>query len=747
MKSARGVAVIVALASVLVAVVVPSARAQAGAASLTVVVKDNYGVLPGASVRVVKKDTQAASRGVTDSAGVASFGGLAAGNYAVRSSLSGFADTEQSASLAAGEKKTVEIVLSLAQFSTTVTVTTANRREELLLDVANPTTLIDESQIGDTGARSAKDLLVEQNGQGIQVQPGGGQGHVSINGVPNSGVLVLVNGRRYIGKDANGSLNLEDLQLPGIEKIEVVKGAGSALYGTEAMGGVINFITKQGGAPGFTNKLDFTGGSYSDLRVNDNLGWRGSKGGFTAFGGYRTYDGFDLDENNPQTIGQPASKWKSAGLNGDVQLATKLVARVMGDYSERNIDPYYFSGATQAASTVYNSIRDLTRYTISPELEYTPGSSTSFNATYNWGKYLRDETRVFTVGGRVVPQAPWREWNQELKLIGRHGFKAFGADNPLQGGYERRNEKLSRGTLAPPTASNPLGLDEKERDINVFWMQQEIVPSKALKITGGFRYDSYSDFGDEWSPKLALVVSPTGNHRIRGSYGHGFRAPSFGELYLSQPPFFVGNPNLLPETSDTFTGGYSYAGPKLQIGVDYSYAKVKNGITFANITPSLFTYANVSRYNAKAFNSSVSVSLPAGFAPSLSYTWLQRENDQGQRLSAYPTNAFFAKLLWSHPRLGLRANFRGQINGEQPPSLTDSSYVPAYDVWYVQVAKKLFTRGAHAIGVFAQVDNLFDEKNIFRVDKNGNPVPNDYQIWLAPRTFQAGITVDMDWTK
>jgi len=722
------------------------AAAQDGTAGLAVTVKDNYGVIPGAAVRVVPK-SGAARRGNTDSAGVVRIDGLTGGDYVVRASLAGFADVEQAVTLANGEQKSIELTLRQAQFSDTVTVTTANRREELLLDVANPTTLIDQSQIEDTGARSAKDVLVEQNGSGVQVQPGGGQGHVSINGVPNSGVLVLVNGRRYLGKDANGSLNLEDLTLPGVERIEVVKGAGSALYGADAMGGVINFITKQGGAPGFTNKLDLTGGSYSDWRVNDNLGWRGSKGGFSAYGGYRTYDGFDLDEKNPQTIGQPGSKWKNAGINGDVQLASSLVARVMGDYSERNIDPYYFSGATQAASTVYNSIRDLTRYTISPELEYAPGSATSFNATYNWGKYLRDETRVFTVGGRVVPQAPWREWNQELKLIGRHGWNAFGAVNPLQGGYERRNEKLSRGTLTPSTPSNPLGLDEKERDINVFWMQQEIAPTKALKITGGFRYDSYSDFGDEWSPKVALVVTPAGNHRIRGSYGHGFRAPSFGELYLSQPPFFVGNPDLAPETSDTFTGGYSYASAKLQVGADYSYAKVKNGITFGNITPSLFTYVNVSNYNAKAFNGSVSVSLPAGFTPSLSYTWLERKNAEGQRLTAYPTNSFFAKLLWTNPRLGLRANFRGQINGEQVPSATDSSYVPAYDVWYVQAAKRLFRRGSHAISVFAQVDNLFDEKDVFRIDRNGNPVPNDFQVWLAPRTFQAGITIDMDWTK
>jgi outer membrane receptor for ferrienterochelin and colicins len=723
--------------------------ADEGTGRITVTVKDNVGGIPSATVRLTNEATRASSRATTDGQGVATFSSLAAGTYAVRAEFSGFAPNEQAGiALAAGEQKAVEATLTLAQFSTTVTVTTANRREELLLNVANPTTLIESSQIEDTGARSAKDVLVEQNGNGIQVQAGGGQGHVSINGIPNSGVLVLIDGRRYLGKDGTGNFNLEDLQLPGVERIEVVKGAGSALYGADALGGVINFISKRGGAPGFTNRIELTGGSYDDYRASDSLGWRGSRGGFSGYGGYRTYDGFDLSETNPQTIGQPGSYWWNGGGSADVQVSSKVVGRVFGDYQKRNIDPYYFSGATQLASTVFNSIRDLTRVTISPELEILPTTNTSINLTYTYSNYLREETRVFEFRTPVLtqPRPPWEEWNKEFKIIGRHAWKSFGQDNPLQGGYEYRTERLSRDSLAPANAQNPFGIGEQDRDINVFWLQQEINPTEKLKLAAGFRYDEYSDFGSEWSPKFAAVVSPSGNHRIRASYGHGFRAPTFGELYLNQPPFFVGNPDLKPETSDTVTGGYAYAGARVQGAVDYSYSKVKNGITFVQITPSSFTNGNVSEYTAKALNANVAVNLPGGFAPSVAYTYLRREDADGNRLSSYPTNAFFLKLLYSNPRWGLRANFRGQINGEQPPSLTDQSFVPAYDVWYIQVQKTILRRSGYNWSVFAQVDNLFDESDIFRRNASGQPIPNDFQIWLAPRTFQAGITIDMDWT-
>ena len=725
----------------------PAPAADEGSARITVTVKDSGGVIPSATVRLTNEATRSSARATTDDHGVATFSSLAAGSYALRAEFSGFAPHEQAGiTLGAGEQKTVEATLTLAQFSTTVTVTTNNRREELLLNVANPTTLIDGSQIEDTGARTAKDVLIEQNGSGVQVQAGGGQGHVSINGIPNSGVLVLIDGRRYLGKDANGNFNLEDLQIGDVERVEVVKGAGSALYGADALGGVINFITKKGTNPGATNRLDFTGGSYSDLRVGDTLGYRSDRGGLTASGGYRTFDGFDLDENNPQTIGQPKGTWRYFSGSADFEFSSKVIGRVLADYQRRDIDEYFFSGATQLASTVYNSVRDLTRYTVSPELEIIPGPHTSFTATFNYGKYLRDETRIFRVSGLVQPQAPWREWNEEVRLTGRHAWQAFGQDNPLQAGYEFRREQLSRGSLAPANSSNPLGLDEKEHDINIVWLQQEINPTAKLKLTAGFRYDDYSDFGSEWSPKFSAVVTPAGNHRVRASYGHGFRAPYFGELFLNTPPFFVGNPDLKPESSDTFTGGYSYASSRVQGSLDYSWAKVKNGIVF-DLTGFPFTYGNLNEYTARALNASFSAALPAGFTPSVSYTYIRRENEDGDNVGGFPENAFFLKLLWSNPRLGLRANFRGQVNGEQPPSLTDSSFVPSYAVCYAQVQKKVFARGAYAFTVFAQVDNIFDKQDIFRRRANGDPIPNDFQIWIAPRTFLAGITIDMDWTR
>ena len=125
--------------------------------------------------------------------------------------------------------------------------------------------------------------------------------------------------------------------------------------------------------------------------------------------------------------------------------------------------------------------------------------------SYNYGRYLRDETQIFSQDGRVVPQAPWREWNQELKATGRYYWKAFSRQHPLQAGYENRKEKLRRGTLLRT---------DPERDIDVFWFQQELDFGR-LKLTGGARHDDYSDFGGRWSPKATALLALGAKHRLR----------------------------------------------------------------------------------------------------------------------------------------------------------------------------------------------------------------------------------------
>jgi len=701
---------------------------------MRITVRDITGVIPGASVSVVRPGTPATpvAQAASNAEGVAVVENLAAGTYDVRVTFTGFADASRTAVvIAAGASVPLDVTMTLPQYSSEVTVTTANRREQLLLEVADPTVLIDKAQIADTGARTAKDLLIDQTGAGIQVQAGGGQGHLSLNGIPNSGVLVLIDGRRYLGKDANGSLNLEDLPLTGVERVEVVKGAGSALYGSDAIGGVVNFVTRQSKTAGVTNLLEVSGGSYGDWRVNETLGWRRGRGGISGSGGYRRYDGFDLSASNPQTIGQPQSTWWSATLNSDYRLGDKVFARLAGDYSRREIDNYFFSGATQLPASVYDSQRELTRYSVSPTIDIAATRSTMVTMAYTGGWYLRDETRIFSLDGRVQPQAPWREWNNEFKATATQTWRAFNRDHALQGGIERRSEKLRRSTL---TVSDP------SRDITTFWLQQEFRAGSRLTLTAGVRHDDFSDFGSEWSPKASVSFRLSERHRLRASAGHGYRPPYFGELYLNTPPSFVGNPDLKPETANTYNAGYSWAGTNAQVSFDAFQADVTNGITF-DLRKLPFTYANLREFTSRGVNVSGSVTI-RGFTPSVAYTFTDRRDSADAIIGGIARHAAMVKLLWSNEPLGLRANIRGELIGELPPNV-DGSFQPSYQVWNAQVNKRLMRRGLNAVNVYVQASNIFNKDDVYLRNAQGAPIVGNFQAWLAPRTFMAGVTVDL----
>lgn len=706
--------------------------------SAVVHVTDQNGIIPQASVIMTFKESGQTHKRRTNTEGNAQFSALQPGMYSLRVSYLGYADyVKDDVEITRGNETKIDAEMTLTQFSDTVTISTANRREELLRNVAEPTTLIDLADIEDTGGRSAKDVLIEQAGAGVLVQPGGGQGSVSINGISNKGVLILIDGRRFLGKNSLGDIDLEDMDLSQFERIEVVKGAGSALYGSDALGGVINFITKKPTTGGISNDLEVNYGSYKDSKINDTLDYREGNFSASVTGAYRFTEGFDLDPSNPQTIGLPESSYYTFSTNVEHRTTDNFTIRALFDYNQRDIDKYYFSGATQLGTDVYNSQRNINRLTFSPEADWLIADSTLLNVRYTYGKYNREETQIYPA--RTVDVQPWLQWNNEFDAKLRHDWSLNGQSNTLQMGYEFRNDKMDRQNVAFPGATG----NEADRDINVFWAQNLFKVSDRLSVTLGFRYDDYTDFGNEFSPKASALFVINDENRLRASYGHGFRAPDFGELYIDLGFFFKGNPDLEPEKSDTYTVGYSYTS-KLALGsVDFYQKTVKNGIAF-DLSRFPYTYSNLVEYTSKGVDSNVSVNLRGGFTPSVSYSYNKQEDENGEELFNYPKHSVFIKLLWNNPQLGLRANIRGQSLSETKYS--DGTSRPAYQIWYFQASKHIIASGPYAISAFVQVDNLFDKKDVFLLDENGQPVQGDFLVWQAPRTYLFGIRINMDFS-
>jgi outer membrane receptor for ferrienterochelin and colicins len=322
----------------------------------------------------------------------------------------------------------------------------------------------------------------------------------------------------------------------------------------------------------------------------------------------------------------------------------------------------------------------------------------------------------------------------------RQSWKAFGEEQLLQMGYEYRHHKMDRSSLRRPGTDST----EVDRDLSVGWLQQELSLGSSFTFTAGLRHDSDSEYGDETSGKLGAVFAPSGKTRLRASWGEGFRAPRFGELFLEIPFFFVGNPDLQPETSETLTVGFTYFGPKLNASIDYFDTELDNAIAFdfGDFIPP-FSFRNVVGISTReGFNTELAVSLPGGFTPSFAYTHLEAKGRNGEDLGGVATDSGFFKLLWQNPRLGLRANLRAEHRGEETPGSFDGSFTPAYTLWNLQVSKT-FAWGAREIRLWARVDNLFDKTDIFRRDENGAPIPGTPQVWEDGRNFHLGATLHL----
>lgn len=734
-QNVKVIGLIVALCSLFSIAAFGGAVAQ-NQGTLTVSVSEKGGVIPKAVVVLTSSVSEQTYRRITNERGIAQFPDIPTGEYKLNVTFIGFAAHRQDVTVGSSDQN-IDVTLTLAKFSDTVTITTANRREELLRNVAEPTTVLDAADILDTGARTAKDVLQELAGSGVVVHQGGGQGHVSINGISNKGILILIDGRRWLGRDGTGNVNLDDLDMSQFERIEVVKGAGSALYGSDALGGVINFISRKPEQTGVTNSILFSYGENNDTKFSDTLSFRQNNVRGSVTGSYRSIDSFDLNPDDDQTQGRGDETFYAASGNIAVDATDRITVKGLFDYNRREVENFFFAGATQLGG-VYNSQQERTRILFSPEVDIAIADTTLLNVRYDYNKYERNETRVYPVITEV--QDPWIEWNNQINATVSHGWNLGERFQTFQAGYEFRNEKMERANLVFPET----GANETERDINVFWAQNEFQLTDQFRVTAGFRYDDYSDFGEEFSPKVSAMFAVNDENRLRFSYGHGFRAPSFGELFIDLGFFFKGNPDLEPEISDNFTFGYTYTGSLAVGSVDFFYNKVQNGIIF-DLSGFPFTYKNEEEFTVRGLNTEVTFNLPMGLSPTVAYTFKMTEDEDGEELLSFDKHSGFVKLLWSNPRLGTRANIRGQFYDEQ--QFGNGRFRPRYQLWDFQANKQLFVTGVYNVGVFFQIDNLLDETDIFTRDANDQPIPGELNVWEPGRTFLFGITVDMDFNR
>jgi outer membrane receptor for ferrienterochelin and colicins len=732
-------------------------------------------------VRLVNRLTGQSQETRSDKQGQFRFSEVRSGGYLIEASAAGFelARSEPFA-ISGGETRVVNPVLRIAAVREQIVVS-ASRRDELLSEVAAPTTVIDRQEIEDSATQTLEQLLIEQAGSGVYVSRSFGIGFPSINGVGGNRVLVLVDGQRQIGTD-NGTrdgIDLDQYPTERIDRVEVVKGASSALYGSDAMGGVINLVSRRPDRP-FIFDFNNSYGSFGERNLGATAGFKAGRWSGLASGVYQSFDGYDLNPANAATTGF------SGGENGfiDRQLAPavfydatdNIKLRVRSNYYRRNS---YFLGNTGQ----FTSQTAQERWNLAPTAEFILGSRTVLTARGDVSVARRfDQDRVETLGQ----------------------FEAFGSSvltraNQLQYGFETRQKKLRRPGLGDEDdITVPLGArGVRTIRVNSFWTQDEHrLFGNRLTIAAGFRVEDNSQFGNNVSPKASALFAVAERHRVRFAYGEGFRAPDVSELYVGFSPgsfAFVGNPRLTPEESRSYSLGYSFFSARMQYALDLFYNRFENGIGFDQVNISapfdpffsqfiprlapgqqLFTNRNLGDFDARGLNNSLNVALGRGFTTTFNYTLLERvtvdpgnPTVDGQRLIGLGNvrNSAFLKFGWSGSvraggrRISLRTNLRGLMRGREPLQTTttasrpiDSSrvgqveFVPAYQTWdFYSAVEFPVSEGRFTLQPFFEINNMGDFLGRGFVYADGTRVANQATDPTLPvfrdpgRVFQGGF--------
>jgi outer membrane receptor for ferrienterochelin and colicins len=508
--------------------------------------------------------------------------------------------------------------------STDDVIVTATRTERKLSNVAVPAFVISKQQIEAVQLRRLNELLQEQTG--IFVTNGSGSGGfgggifgngAQLQGMSPEYTMILINGEPIIGRQG-GTINLSRLTLSNIKKIEVIKGPASSLYGSEAMGGVINIITEMP----VSNTLEgqVKAGGYGMLDATANAAIAGRQAKWQLSYNHFRMGGID---HNKEVYGYQQDPFRTHTLQSQLshQFSSKTRLLVYGRYYNELADNAYEVADENLKMVKVQGNTRITDANINTSLIHNFSSKVSsflrvYGTVYNSNQQLQLESSG----------APYYsdKFNQQfLRLENQTDIKTSDNNTLTAGGgyvWERLNTTRYAGIR-----TNGIG--------NAF-VQNEWKPLSNLNIIGGLRYDANQQYASRLSPKMAVRYSPTDKLKLTASYGAGFKAPDYRQLYLSfinnasagytlfganeislarlnelKQQGFVGEilerandlAELKPETSDGFNAGAHYRfNAKWHAEVNAFYNNVSNQILFDVIAlrtngAQVFSYFNVAR--------------------------------------------------------------------------------------------------------------------------------------------------------
>ena len=635
---------LIVIAFGLLLVLTQSALAQSGTTTITGHVKDPQDAnLPGATVTLYARERTFSLTTTTDSSGTYRFERLAPGEYLVEAEAEGFASASaKQLVVERGQTATLDIQLELSSVRSTVVVT-ASDTPQSVDEVSKAVTGLDQQDIDERDESAIAESL--RTVPGLRVQQLGGPGSftsIKTRGLRNEDTAVLIDGLRFrdaAATQGDASGFLEDLIVTDVSRVEVLRGSGSSLYGTNAIGGVVNLVTDEGGGPFhgsvlgeggglgmFRGRGQFAGGSRNNSIVYS--------AGFSHLNVTRGVDGHDEARN---TSGQGRVLFRltpTTTLSGRIYAAN---SRLQLNNSPQGIGTLPATGIIEAIPLSPTELRRFEAGVPTSQLNvgaatFIPPANDPDNlrkADFFSGAIIFTQRPTETFGysityqglatNRSLPNGPLGVGRQPIggseqsdfdgrihTFNARFDLKATRA-NFITGGYEFETEDFKNSSFQPNLAGNS-NVDVTQRSHTFFVQDQLRFMDDRLQISGAFRAQFFRLRQPVFRPALSspfagfTFSSPptayTGDGsvaymfrssgtKLRAHVGNGYRAPSlferFGTFFDSSFGFGAfGDPRLKPDRSIAFDAGIDQTLYKnrLRASATYFYTELQKVIIF-----------------------------------------------------------------------------------------------------------------------------------------------------------------------
>ncbi|WP_278369452.1 ligand-gated channel protein [Pseudoalteromonas lipolytica] len=602
-----------------------------------------------------------------------------------------------------------------------VIVVSASGYEQMLKEAPASISVIDREQLEKRFYRDLTDAMTDV--PGVVVTGGGDRKDISLRGMASQYTLILIDGQRQTSRETRPNSDGPGVEgawtppISAIDRIEVIRGPMSSLYGSDAIGGVINIITRK-----TPEKW------YGELRLDSTI-QESSESGNINQGSFFTAGGLI-----PELLG--------------VQLS--------GQFSERDEDDFVagFRGKEQS--------------NIKAKFILTPSDNHEIMFEVGSAKQKLDETLGKTVaplaqgescGRRGCPESSTTEYDQETYSLSHNGFYDFGSsrsylkydkfDNTSREMYVENTDAQTSWTLPFTNHNASVGAAYLKEELDDYtsnsisdlthveneqwsvFAEDEWSASKQFKLTTGLRYDHDGNFAGHFSPRLYGVYNATKSLTVKGGISTGFRAPNIRQStpawgQVSRGGNIYGNPDLIPEKSVNYEMGIYYdISRDLSLSSTVFYNEFKDKITRISCPltqctdgPNQFgslptTYTNVDEAVTQGFELSVSYDITSELDVSANYTYTDSEQKTGEYkgspLNQLPKHILQTSLNWRPvDKLGtwLRVHYRGEESQPTTGPSQNSLIAPDYTLADMGGNYDLSRRITLGFGVY----NLFDKE-------------------------------------